>query len=108
MPMKTISEYGFIRKDDCDLAIKYGGYKWFPLNKPKIDFKGNKFTHILSRDGYLDHVLEPDTRVPNYTTNINDAVGLAMDLNIDLRDLHSEILNRIKAIWTFGKNAYNG
>lgn len=96
MTNKSPSPHGYIRAEDCRIAENYEGFRWFKLDKPKLDFNNREFTHILSRSGYLSHVLEPDTRVPNYTTNIIDAATLAFTHNIPTNDLIEELIKRVE------------
>lgn len=92
---KTKSEYGWIRARDCYYASLIG-YKWFPLNKPKEDFSGREFTHVMCTEGYLDHVLEPDTRVPNFTTDIKDTEKLAKEFDINIQKYIDSILEEVE------------
>lgn len=96
--IKSPSVYGYIREEDCRIAELHDGFTWHKIRTPKLDFLGRPFTHILCRTGYMDHVLEPDTRVPNYTTSFIDAAKLAWDMSLKTDDLHQELLNRINAL----------
>jgi hypothetical protein len=80
---KQETSYGYIRKTDCAIAIQYFGYKWHKLTSPKTDFDGQPFTHILCKEGYMTSVLEPDTRVPNFTTSIGPAIELAYKVGVE-------------------------
>jgi hypothetical protein len=69
----------WIRKTDCLIAERFFGYVWMKCN-PKQDFSGATFHVVLSPgDEPLDagYILEPDTRVQNYTTNLHFALDLA-------------------------------
>lgn len=88
---KEKSKHGWIRERDCYYAEKIG-YKWFPLNKTMTDFDGRTFTHVLSKLGYLTGILEPDTRVPNFSTNAHDALNLADALGVDMQEYLQRIL----------------
>lgn len=94
---KVLSQYGWIRERDCYYAEKIG-YKWFPLNKPLTDFGGRLFTHILCTSGYLTHVLEPDTRVPNFSTNAHDALQLLEKMGADMKPYLKQFLAEANAM----------
>lgn len=80
---KTKSRYGWIRARDCYYA-ELLGYQWLPLPKSKADFCDNSFTHVLTLGNKLDlaYVLEPDTRVPNFTASVQDAHRFARERGV--------------------------
>jgi len=98
---KTWSKYGWIRAEDCRYA-EANGYQWVPLKAPKRDFMDREFTHILSRCSSLDHVLEPDTRVPNYSTSFQDALYLARDLKVDVEAERKAVLAKVDGLLLAG------
>jgi len=67
----------WVRKKDC-LIAELMGYRWLPHN-PKQDFCGYTFHNVLTPSwSELDaaYILEPDTRVPNFTTRWEDALKI--------------------------------
>lgn len=78
-------EYGKQRQIDCDLAVKHGLFERVELPKPKVFQEGTEklaqFDFIYNRVGNpLDgaNVIAPDTRVPNYSTQLEDALEIAI------------------------------
>lgn len=72
----------WVRAKDCLVAEKVFGYKWFPVSQ-KTDFCGNKFYLVLTTDAPDQrYVLEPDTRVPNFSTDydLTHRIALAAGL----------------------------
>jgi len=94
---KTMSPYGRIRSKDCAYAEAIG-YTWRELKTAKLDFHGVPFTHVLTPPDSSDdfsHVLEPDTRVPNFSTNLSDAIALANKLGCDIRQERLSVMDKI-------------
>ena len=79
------SEYGRMRDRDCYYAERIVGYQRLPI-KPRTDsLTGHEsavpFNFIWNRPTDkpdLAYVIAPDTRVPNYTTCLPDALELAI------------------------------
>lgn len=93
--IKTKSPYGWIRAKDCAYAEKLG-WTWRKLPSPKKDFQDRAFTHVLTRTkDNFGGVLEPDTRVPNFSTSWFEAVALAIKLGLDIEQDRARIMRRI-------------
>lgn len=81
----------YCRLADCEIAEKLFGFKWLEFPQKKQDFCGYHFSWVLTppesylrKDGSpgvyrLDgaYILEPDTRVRNYTSDLGDALEVA-------------------------------
>jgi len=66
----------WVRGIDCLIAEKIFGYEWMKCNRKK-DFAGNDFEYILATPPLNGAcILEPDTRVRNYTSYLVDALQL--------------------------------
>lgn len=65
----------YVRIMDCAVAEYLMGYEWVDC-KPKMDFHDNKWTCYLTRTG-KGLPLEPDTYVPNYSTDLHCALTVA-------------------------------
>jgi len=72
----------WLRRIDCEVAIKMG-FIWMDVT-PQLDICDNKFDRILTTPDamYKTHVCEPDTRVPNYSTNFQDALKVAKHMGL--------------------------
>lgn len=82
-------EYGRQRKKDCNAAEAIGLYRKVKLSHPVTFQNGTehlaKFDWIYNPpDSPLDArcIVAPDTRVPNYSTCIRDALALAIKLGL--------------------------
>lgn len=73
----------WIRKRDCLIAEHMFGYQWMPCS-PHRDFQGNPFFAILTLPP-LDaaYILEPDTRIPSFSTDICDALKVARKIGLE-------------------------
>lgn len=79
--------YAAARQLDCDLAVKYGLFEKVPLAKTKFRESGftdipslpyNWFYNRINAAPDLAYVISPDARVPNYSTNLADALEIAI------------------------------
>lgn len=90
-------EYGERRAKDCYYAEKIIGFEAIPVGN-KSDSLSDKygsvqFTHIYNRPGAkpdLQYLIAPDTRVPNYTTNLGDALELAVKMEMKTLNIPTE------------------
>lgn len=76
--------YGETRQRDAYYAVKIAGFEVIPVGRKLCSLCGHDaqavYTHIYNRKTSkpdLQYLIAPDTRVPNYTTSLDDSIELA-------------------------------
>lgn len=83
------SSYGNEREKDCYYAVKIMGFQIINVGNKKfkthIDTVQVPYYQIYNRPNAnldLQYLVAPDTRVPNYTTSVDDVIELANKIGI--------------------------